>query len=384
MSDCYPPRTGGIETQVVGLAARLREAGDQVDVITATPGTDHGGGHGPRVHRLLPPVPVPWPVGPWGLEELDRLLAGVDVVHVHLGMVAPLASRAVAVAVRRGLPTVVTWHSLLGTVPPPAPLVRMWRRWVRDGVVATSVGTVAAERVAGLLEAGPEDVAVLPNGIDPAPWRRSLPARESSPAPAGGEGSASGPLTLVSALRLTRRKRPHVLLPLLRRVQRELPDRQVRLVVAGGGPLLHPLRAAVARGLLTGTVHLPGRLGPAALAALFHRADAYLAPTRLESFGIAALEARVAGLPVAGLAGSGLEEFVTDGEHGVLGRDDADLAARLAGLLADPVALAAVAERNRTTDPDQVWGRVVPQVRDLYRRTGPTRPAGDAARRSRP
>ncbi|WP_153398525.1 glycosyltransferase, partial [Ornithinicoccus halotolerans] len=138
----------------------------------------------------------------------------------------------------------------------------------------------------------------------------------------------------------------------------------VRVFNFAAGPATMPLEA----------VHLPGRLGPAALAALYHRADAYVAPTRLESFGIAALEARVAGLPVAGLADSGLGEFVTDGVHGVLARDDADLAVRLAGLLADPAALAAMAERNRTTEPDQVWERVVPQVRRLYRSAPPTGP----------
>lgn len=365
MSDCYPPRTGGIETQVSGLARRLQEAGDRVEVITATPGTDRGTPGGQRVHRLLPPVPVPVPVGPWGSEDLVRLLEGADVVHVHQGVVAPLAARAVGAAVRLGLPTVMTWHSMPGHVAPPDPLLRRWRGWVRDGVLPTSVGAVAAGRVAGLLGTGPGSVAVLPNGIDPAPWRPPPAATTARP----GDGT----LTLVSALRLTRRKRPHVLLPLLRRLQRALPHRRLRLVLVGAGPLLHPLRAAVARGPLAGTVHLPGRLGPAALAGLYHRADAYVAPTRLESFGIAALEARVAGLPVAGLAGSGLGEFVTDGVHGVLARDDADLAARLAGLLADPAALAVMAERNRTTDPDQVWQRVVPQVRRLYRSAPPTR-----------
>jgi hypothetical protein len=38
ISDCYPPRLGGIETQVRALAVRQAAAGHDVHVITATPG----------------------------------------------------------------------------------------------------------------------------------------------------------------------------------------------------------------------------------------------------------------------------------------------------------------------------------------------------------
>ena len=38
ISDCYPPRLGGIETQVRALAVRQAEQGHDVHVITATPG----------------------------------------------------------------------------------------------------------------------------------------------------------------------------------------------------------------------------------------------------------------------------------------------------------------------------------------------------------
>ena len=49
---------------------------------------------------------------------------------------------------------------------------------------------------------------------------------------------------------------------------------------------------------------------------LLQRCDVYLAPATLESFGIAALEARSAGLPVIGMAGGGISDFI---EHGVEG-----------------------------------------------------------------
>ncbi|WP_448630181.1 hypothetical protein [Cellulomonas soli] len=41
VSDCYPPRTGGIESQVGDLAAAQVAAGHDVHVFTATVG-EHG------------------------------------------------------------------------------------------------------------------------------------------------------------------------------------------------------------------------------------------------------------------------------------------------------------------------------------------------------
>jgi glycosyltransferase involved in cell wall biosynthesis len=107
------------------------------------------------------------------------------------------------------------------------------------------------------------------------------------------------------------------------------------MVAAGDGPLRAALaRAAAARGV-GDALELPGWLPRPALRALYHDADAFVLPTASESFGIAALEARAAGLPVLGRAGTGLAEFVRDGGDGVLAPDDAALAAAAARLAVD-------------------------------------------------
>ena len=66
LSDCYPPRTGGIESQVSDLAAHLVMAGHEVEVFTATTGPKgecRGAVEGVavdgglvRVHRLAEPL----------------------------------------------------------------------------------------------------------------------------------------------------------------------------------------------------------------------------------------------------------------------------------------------------------------------------------------
>lgn len=352
VSDCYLPRLGGIEVQVDALATALRAVGHDVRVLTATPGPQAAG-----VVRMVPPVPLPAPVNPWAGPGLRAELAAADVVHVHLGVLAPFAGQAVGLALQGGRPTVVTWHSMVG---PAVPLLRYagrWRRWVAGGAVPTAVSTAAAGQVQAVLGAG-VPVAVLPNAVDLAAWR---------PPPNHAEGAVDGTLRVVSAARFARRKRPLHLVRLLLELRRQVPPQiALEAVVAGDGPLRPAAGRAVDRAAADGWLRLPGRLPREELAALYHRSHLYLSPVRLESFGLAALEARAAGLPVAGMAGSGLAEFVTDGRNGLLAADDEALVARTAELLGDRPRLAVMAAYNRHTPPRQVWPAVAAQTLSTY------------------
>jgi glycosyltransferase involved in cell wall biosynthesis len=100
------------------------------------------------------------------------------------------------------------------------------------------------------------------------------------------------------------------------------------LVVLGEGP---------ERPRLAGEgVYLPGRVGD--VAAWYRRAELVVHPARWEGFGIALLEAMLAGKAVVASSVSSAPEIVVDGETGVLvPPDDASaLATAVNGLLADP------------------------------------------------
>ena len=67
ISDCYLPRTGGIETQVRGLALAQAARGDEPWIITATPGAQRSGREvldGIPVERLTARLPADLPVHP--------------------------------------------------------------------------------------------------------------------------------------------------------------------------------------------------------------------------------------------------------------------------------------------------------------------------------
>src|SRR4051812_27255877 len=114
VTDCYLPRVGGIELQVAELAAAQAVAGHDPYVVTVTAGQS-----GPRVHRLLAPMTlralryeIPLGTG----HNLAGLLALLrpDVVHVHAGVVAPLAWAGARCAARQGSPLVASVHSTWG------------------------------------------------------------------------------------------------------------------------------------------------------------------------------------------------------------------------------------------------------------------------------
>jgi glycosyltransferase involved in cell wall biosynthesis len=180
-------------------------------------------------------------------------------------------------------------------------------------------------------------------------------------------------------MRLAGRKRPLPLLRIMARVRAIVPnDIGMSLEILGEGPDRRRLERFVAAHDMGGWVHLPGRVTRDELRQKYAASDIYAAPAPLESFGIAALEARTVGLPVVGRWGSGLQEFVTDGVNGYLAADDEAMAGALARLVADPELRGTMTAYNLGTSPAQSWGRILDRAEDEYRRAIAL--AGSAAR----
>ena len=380
LSDCYPPRLGGIETQVRDLGRHLTEAGHEVHVFTATPARPAERGriasseHGVCVHRHTLGLPFDLPVNPLLPGQVRAELADCEVAHVHMGVISPVATSLAELALDLGMPTAITWHCVLGRAASSAHRRRgRIARWQRRGAALSAVSRLAATRVEHAGAEGP--VAVLPNGIDVARWRAGagggagagVGTDDVGPATAEAAAPDSGRVPILSALRFAPRKRVRPLLGMLRQVEAVAPGR-VAATAYGDGPLL-----GLARALTRGQrdwLDLPGRVPRGRLVTAYAGDGIYLAPARMEAFGIAALEARTAGLPVVALRDSGVADFITDGVHGLLAEDDAGLVAALGNLVADPVLRHRIRDHNRTTPPRQAWPAVLGQVLAEYRRAG--------------
>ena len=344
VTDVFLPRLGGIETHVDDLVRHQRARG--LDAVVLTP-TAAGGGADPTwVHRL--------PAG-----AARRVVTEYDAVHVHVSMLSPYGIGVARAAMAAGVPTLVTVHSMWAGAGGLLRLAAVagLRRWP---VVWSAVSGAAAETFRRSLPGG--DVAVLPNAIDVESWRR--------PGPATVPGGVDGPIILVSVMRLMPRKRPVQLVRIVEQVRALAPGRDVRLLVVGDGPLRGRLERYLRRRGLTDVVRVTGRVPRREVLDHLLSASVYVAPAPRESFGLAALEARCAGLPVVAHRSSGVGEFVRDRVDGVLVSDDTEMAVALADLVLDDALRERIAEHNRRVAPACDWSDALTRTEYLYRRAG--------------
>ncbi|MDQ6715582.1 MAG: glycosyltransferase, partial [Actinomycetota bacterium] len=328
----------------------------------ATPGT-HAERYGATeeldgitVHRMAIRLPGDLPVNPFAPLQMRRRLRGFDVAHVHMGVVSPFAVDSALLTMRMGLPTAMTWHCMLDRFAPVVSGFGVVQRWARRGMAMSAVSDVAAAPLRRILGASGQ-VTVVPNGIDVDAWRPREPR------------AVGGPVRVVTAMRLAPRKRPVPLLDVVRRARERIPTQvAMRLEILGEGPERARVERYVAGHGMSGWVSLPGRVSRDELKERYAAADVYISPGELESFGIAALEARTAGLPVISREGSGVGEFVTDGVNGLLAADDAQMAAALARLVSDQALRTAMREHNLEHRPAQDWPSVAELAESEYRR----------------
>jgi glycosyltransferase involved in cell wall biosynthesis len=258
-------------------------------------------------------------------------------------LVSPLAWRAARLVDN----AVVTLHSLPSpSTPWPAERIARY--------VGNVQWTAVSEAVAAVLRKlmPQRDIGVLHNGIDPELWRPG--------------GRDEHPLTIVSTMRLARRKRPMAFLRILQEIRAAVPPAvQLRAVIVGDGPQAGTVAAAARR--LGTWVELAGRLTRFEIQQVYASTDVYLAPAELESFGVAALEARCAGLPVVAMASGGVGEFIRPGIEGYLVNSDAEMVTTVAALLTDDALRSRIQNFNQGTDPAMTWEHVLEQHLAAYR-----------------
>jgi glycosyltransferase involved in cell wall biosynthesis len=356
VSDCYVPRLGGIEMQVHDLARHLQGAGHEVVVITPTPGPAVM--DGVRVQRIDEPLlPFDIPFTPKAFRLVADLLERerVEVAHFHGGIASPLAFGAARAAQRAGVPTAVTVHCMWSYATPVFAALDRAGHWTEWPIVLSSVSNVAAEPIRRI--AGPDrEVLVLPNGIDNDQWVVEPVDRDP------------GVVTLVSVMRLAPRKRPLQLLKMIRRVVARIGSEvTLKVIIIGEGPERPQLEKFLRTNGLTEVVDLVGRRNREEIREIFGRSDAFVAPANLESFGIAALEARCAGLPVVAKSRTGIREFVEHGREGLLASTDADMVDQLTRIVRDTELRTVITKHNRETPSPVDWSEVVARNVAAYR-----------------
>ena len=298
----------------------------------------------------------PW-VRRMPLRQARQVISQYDVAHVHISMLSPYGIGVARAAMAAGVPTVITVHSMwagAGGTLRLATVVAL-RRWP---VVWSAVSAATAETFRRSL--GPAPVAVLSNAIDVTSWRHGISATSVV--------NDQSVITLVSVMRLMPRKRPMKLLKIFEQVRALTPGCQVQLLIVGDGPQRRRIERYVQRRGLGSDVCLTGRLPRSELLAQLRSASIYVAPAPKESFGIAALEARSAGLPVVAHRVSGVREFIRDRVDGMLVADDDEMSVAIADLVLDEELRGRVSSHNRRVAPLFDWSDALIRTDELYRK----------------
>ena len=303
VSDAWHPQVNGVVRTLEATAAWLRGQGHAVEVI------------GPGGFRAVPAPSEPaLRLAVLPARRLARLVDAFAPDAVHIATEGPLGWAARALCRRRGWPFTTSFHTLF----PDYLKARLGvpRRWswaaLRRFHAAAAAVLVATPRLEALLAAqGFARLRRWERGVDTALFRPGL---------ADPFAGLPRPVFL-SVGRLAPEKNLPAFLGL------DLPGSQV---VVGDGPAAAALRARFPR------AHFLGARSGEALAGCYAAADAFVFPSRTDTFGLVMLEALSCGTPVAAFPVQGPLDVVGDAPVGVL---DPDLrAACLRALRADRAA----------------------------------------------
>jgi glycosyltransferase involved in cell wall biosynthesis len=270
-----------------------------------------------------------------------------------VSIVSPAALGGAAQALRRKIPTVLTFHSV---VPHTKLLARA--AGLAIGTASWPAGfTAVSNRVAADVRpiAGSREISILPNGIDVGAWRCTPVRRDENT------------VNLISVMRLNPKKRPLKLVDLMRALDARVREVNVHLTIVGDGPERKRVERMIARYRFGERITLAGHRSRAEIRALLAASDVFVLPTVRESFGIAALEARCAGVPVVAMKASGVAELIEHGREGLLARSDVELVDCVAALIAHPDRRRAIANYNRSTVPPFDWPQVIDAHLSVYR-----------------
>jgi N-acetyl-alpha-D-glucosaminyl L-malate synthase BshA len=366
---CYAS-IGGSGIVATELAKALADRGHQVHLVSTDPPFRFDEFHpGLAFHQVQTPS-YPLFREPQFLLSLANRLVQVgrefrlDIIHAHYAIphatAALLAKQVLESGGHTPVPRVVTTlHgtdiTLVGNDPSYSEIVA-YSIARSDGVTAVSQSLAAASHTELCVT---RDIAVIPNFLDCSQYRRIVvPGLRRRFA----HDDETKLVIHVSNFRPV--KRIDAVMEVFARISRDVP---ARLLLVGDGP---ELGTAYRMGRELGISKQVEMLGAQeGIVPLLSTADVFLLPSAQESFGLAALEAMAAGVPVVASRVGGLPEVI---EHGVTGflhpLADLDGMARSAmALLTDAALHTAVSDAASRRVREQFCAdRVVPMYERFY------------------
>lgn len=224
---------------------------------------------------------------------------GFDVVHAHDWMTVPAG---IAIAERFNKPLVLHIHSTeydrAGDFI-DGRIADLERNGCQKANRVIAVSKYTRSVIAGRYHVEPDKIDVVYNGIDD---------QDNVPPSSGFLPPKNGYHTVLYLGRITMQKGPEYFIKAAKRVLEKLPD--TRFVMAGSGDKVHDVIELAAREGVGHRVFFTGFLRGADVDRAFGMADVYVMPSVSEPFGISALEAIRADVPVIVSKQSGVAEVI--------------------------------------------------------------------------
>ena len=381
---------GGMNIGVRRLCGGLAERGVPTDVFVRRDDP-----HLPA-ERLIAPgsrlvlldVGPPHPIPKQELTPLldpfaDALLAhaasegrSYRLVHAHYWLSGPPARR---VRERMGIPWVQSFHSLARMKEAAGLPTELERGRVEEVLAAECDRMVAMSRAEGralvrLYGANPDRICVAEPGVD------LHAADPAAVAELRGQLDVAGRRVVLFAGRLEPLKGADTLIEAIAEMDRDPHLQDVVCLFIGddsgdgarasrGGERRRLERLADRAGILD-RIRFLGAVPHERLPRYYALADVCVVPSRVETFGLVALEAQAQGTPVVASHAGGLPEVVADEETGKLveGREPRDYCTAISAILHDEAGRERMGEAARRRAATFSWGRMVDLLLSIYGR----------------
>ncbi len=363
IASSYAPHVGGVEEHVRQAADQLRSAGVDVEVWAVDRGT-RPETQDARVRYLPTPLPSRSTAGlvrfstavPRAWRQWSRAFREFRPDLLHVQCFGPNGVYAVALRRRRRVPLIVTSHGETraddGNAFERSGLLRSaLRRAIGEASAVTAPSQFVLDDLRG--DYGLVGGEVVPNGVDLD--LHAQPAASSTP-------------YVFAAGRLGRMKGFDLLIDAFVRARL---DPAVRLVIGGDGDERGRLERLIADHDLADRVELRGWMAPQEIADAMGAAMFVVVPSRMEAFGIVALEAWRSGAALLMTDRGGGGELVEDGVTGMLvDPTDVDaLATAIRTLAGDPALRERLAAAGHDCVERFTWAAVADAYHGIYART---------------
>ncbi|MGK8438024.1 glycosyltransferase family 4 protein [Ectopseudomonas hydrolytica] len=317
ISETFPPEINGVANTLGRLVDGLRSRGHRVQLIR--PRQAHDSAPQPDPELLLTrgwPLPG-YPGLQWGQSSLHKLLRRwkrqrPDVLYIAtegpLGLSALRAARRLAIPVVSGFHTnfqQYTGHYGFGLL---TRALTNYLRWFHNRTQMTLVPSIGQK--VELQRRDFERLALLARGVDSQlfhPGRRCDELRKDW-------GLGPDDLAVLHVGRLAAEKNLGLLVKAFRALQQAHPQRRMRLILVGDGPLHASLQAQLPDALFCGLQR------GEALAMHYASGDLFLFPSLSETFGNVVLEALASSLGVVAFDQAAAAQHIHHGHNGLLAR----------------------------------------------------------------